>query len=60
MSASKRLPGRPVIGPPFTLRLSVELTAALDRRAAALGISRAALIRALLEHALTTQHNPKE
>jgi predicted DNA binding CopG/RHH family protein len=41
--------GRPEIGTPINIRLGDELLAAIDAKADRLGMSRAALIRQLLE-----------
>lgn len=50
--------GRPEIGTPINIRLGDDLLAAVDARAAAEGVSRAAMIRQLLTSALGQRRNP--
>lgn len=45
---TKRLPGRPAIGPKVFAALDPQVVTALDRKAAEQGITRAALIRDVL------------
>jgi hypothetical protein len=59
-TTTNRGPGRPEIGPPVHTRLPVDLIAWIDERAAACGVTRAALIRDALDFARSAGFPPRE